>query len=295
MMILRQTLLFFSVFGLIQTPVPSISRAEAAPSKFSQDIDDVMELLPPARSGETLAEFYDRLSPRMPAWMRVEFVDYLSDKYSKPMPSVKVEGRTATFTGGANKVVLRIQEAGDNELKMFLNDQEVRESDGQSVKSLHDRVAQILQSDSSKKMKKGASLLWSMAVPSAYADIDWMPILMGTAVVGLGIFAFMQMQNNKKQQKAAALKAMCPYGKNECCIISGNYVAGCCNFQASLQPGVQRWPGKTAAECVAPTTATSSTSTAGTGTPIFKATSSVPASKSPVFLSNTMTAPEGTK
>lgn len=265
-MILRQLMVFLAVAGSIQAP--AMSRAEAAPTLQAQEIDDIFELLPPARKDEKVYEYYDRLAPHLPLPARMELGEILRGHELDKMPKVTVKGREATFDSGKVKAVVTVEEKG-KDVVVRLNGQVLNPKEIKSVTALAAKIDTILRKGMKSNTK--SALLWSIAVSNANADIDWMSFL-GGGVLGAVIGWFGKGWWDSKQQANAAQNYQCAsYG--QCCAVNGAQVVGCCNQMQATSGGIVVYHiGDSTTNCSGPYPPQAATTAAplGTGTPIYK-------------------------
>lgn len=216
MILIRHFLLFMALIGLLQGP------AVAHAGDREDDIKDVMELLPPnpQEKSQTMSEFYDRVSVRLPLLMRLQMAPYLEGKAFEKLPPIKVNGNEATITENGKVMTVKFVEEG-KDVFVEVNGRRLTQKQMASVDALFAAVVKIVNG------KGGGKSAWlrPLMIPDAQA-LEGMTIgliMLGlTAAVGVGMWWW-----NKRQQEKAQEAAIAACG-SQCCFTGSTWAIGCC-------------------------------------------------------------------
>ncbi|MBX2996425.1 MAG: hypothetical protein KF681_16505 [Bdellovibrionaceae bacterium] len=235
MRILRFLLTYVSVLSLLITSVPMTALGK---SKYdlSPSTREFLSVMGEGKEVENLAEYYNRVGKFLPKEVAMDFTPFLENKGKLKAPHVKVDGDTVVLT--QDSMTLTIKYATKSNINVVtINNRVISKKDFSTVKGLVSRIESILTEDYGARPKTAAASLFSLMIPQAQAQTDWMPLLLGGAVGAAGGY---WLGGTTGALLGGVLGAAVGYfffsgnkcSGPECCWTGGttstSYVVGCC-------------------------------------------------------------------
>lgn len=214
------------VLSSLLAATPAFARAEiSAPQDLQalsaeEKVQDIYDLLLPARRGETISETYYRLSVRLDD----EEQAFLSNKIGKQglqkTPKVSVKNRTLILADQGKEIRITYVENKKDGISILVNGKALTQAEIDSPALRWNRLEDVLK-EQGLKAHQGSPLI-RLFIPEVHAFSWWM--LLGAG--GVALAAFIMYKKNKKSSQTK-----CADSTPSCCLVNGSYVPhsnACC-------------------------------------------------------------------
>lgn len=184
MRVLRFLLTYVSVLSLLITSVP-LTALGSSKYDLSPSTREFLSVMGEGKEVENMAEYYHRVARFLPEEVAHDFSPFLTNKGKLRAPHIKVENDTVIYTQDNMSLTVKFRTQSNINV-VTINNRVITKKDFSTVKGLMSRIEKILTEDYGARPKSAAASLFSLVIPQAQAQVDWMPLLLGGAVGAAG-------------------------------------------------------------------------------------------------------------
>ncbi|MBX3032281.1 MAG: hypothetical protein KF865_00020 [Bdellovibrionaceae bacterium] len=226
-------------FSLAPNALAAPDRKTAAIEEASEQLNQIYDVLRPARRDETLAEAYYRAVVFIDADEQRQLEAYLDGHAGVKTPQVEKAGDTLVIRSGKSEARLQVRAVG-GEVELRLNGQLITEKELSSASLRWKKIEKILGA-SARAQNGKASLWWIVGVPPAEAGLSdifgsistagWITIGGAVAIAGVMLYKYYSNKKESKKRRIAAATPQCTDPTPSCCNYNGSLIShttGCC-------------------------------------------------------------------